>query len=84
MAQQVKKVSQAKRKDPLTDLASLTSIGKSASRLARAKALENGVCFTFAQQGVIKRRYPDGRVEIVRTMEHFVDFPTLEQDLCRD
>lgn len=39
MAQQVKKVSQAKRKDPLTDLACLTSIGKTASQLARATAL---------------------------------------------
>lgn len=84
MTQIVKKVSQAKRKDPLIDFASLATVGRQASKAARERALENGVSFTFAQQGVIKRRHPDGSTEIVRRMTDNNDFPTLEQDLCRD
>jgi hypothetical protein len=84
MSAVVKKVSQAKRKDPLIDFASLTTVGRQASKAARERALENGVSFTFAQHGMIKRRHPDGRTEIIRPMANNNDFPTLEQDLCRD
>lgn len=84
MTQIVKKVSQAKRKDPLIDLASLAIVGRQASIAARKKALENGVGFTYAQQGVMKRRHPDGSTEIIRDLADNHDFPTLEQDLCRD
>ncbi|EGM78485.1 hypothetical protein Rhein_1470 [Rheinheimera sp. A13L] len=84
MSMAVKKVSQAKRKDPLIDFASLATVGRQASKAARERALENGVSFTFAQHGMIKRRHPDGRTEIIRPMANTNDFPTLEQDLCRD
>lgn len=84
MTQVVKKVSQVKRKDPLIDLASLAIVGRQASIAARKKALENGVGYTFAQQGMMKRRHPDGSTEIVRNLADNSDFPTLEQDLCRD
>ncbi len=84
MTQVIRKVSQVKRKDPLNDLATLAALGRQASRAAREKALQHGVSFTFAKNGVIQRRHPDGSTEIVRRIEGSNDFPTLEQDLCRD
>ncbi len=84
MPQPVKKVAQTKRKDPLIDFASLATVGRQASKAARERALENGVSFTFAQHGLIKRRHPDGRTEILRPIANTDDFPTLEQELCRD
>lgn len=84
MTQVVRKVSQVKRKDPLNDLATLAALGRQASRAAREKALQQGVSFTFAKNGVIQRRHPDGSREIVRCIEGWNNFPTLMQDLSRD
>jgi hypothetical protein len=84
MTQLVRKVTQTKRKDPLNDLATLASIGRQASRSAREKALRQGVSFTFAKDGVMQRRNPDGTTHVIGELSDSRDFPTLEQDLCRD
>jgi len=84
MTQVVRKVSQAKRKDPLNDLATLAALGRQASRAAREKALQQGGSFTFAKHGVMKRRHPDGSTENVRFIEGWNSFPTLMQDLSCD
>ncbi|HAT41080.1 MAG TPA: hypothetical protein DCS87_05050 [Rheinheimera sp.] len=84
MTTHVKKISLAKRKDPLTDFANLAAIGRQASKAAREKAKAKGISFTFAHEGFIKRQHPDGKIETVRALAQQDSFPTLEQDLCRD
>ncbi len=48
MARQVPKVSSHRRKDPLIDFNTLTSIRRKASNLAKAKAFEQGLTVTIS------------------------------------
>jgi len=84
MIKSIKKVSVTKRKDPLIDFNTLMTIGRHASRSAREKALSHGVSFTYAKDGRIMRRFPDGSEQFVRVLSDATAFPSLEADLCRD
>ena len=84
MGQLVRKVSVAKRQDPLIDFTTLAKFGRHASRSAREKALSQGVGFTYAKGGRIMKRNPDGTEQLIRVMDDMNDFPTLQADLCQD
>ena len=84
MTQRVPRVSSRTRKDPLIDFNTLTSIGRDASRAAKAKAFEQGLTVTIARSGRIMKQSSDGSVVDVGPLQDFEDFPTLEQDLCQD
>lgn len=77
----VRKVSVAKRKDPLNDLTTLAKIARHASRSAQEKALSQGVSFTYARNGRIMKRNPDGSEQFIRAIDNMDDFPTIEDDL---
>ena len=83
MTQSLKKVSVVKRKDPLNDFATLTKVGRQASRSAQKKALNQGVGYTYAKAGRVMKRHPDGSDEFIRMIDGYDDFPTLEEDLCQ-
>jgi len=84
MAQQVTKVSSRTRKDPLTDFNTLTSIGRDASKAAKAKAFEQGLSVTIARSGRKMKLSSDGSVVDMGPLQDTDDFPSLEQDLCQD
>ncbi|WAJ70124.1 hypothetical protein [Catenovulum adriaticum] len=83
MAQPIKRVTITKRKEPLTDFATLAIVGRHAARSARAKAIENGVGYTFAKEGRIMKKNADGSTQVVKIMDDFDDFPSLEDELCQ-
>lgn len=83
MSQTVKKISVVKRQDPLDDFMTLSRIGRAASRLARAKALKQGVGYTYGKSGRIIKRNPDGSEQLIRVMKDAESFPSLQADLCQ-
>lgn len=83
MTKSVKKVSVVKRQDPLNDFVTLTKIGLNASRTARKQASLRGVSYTYAKNGKILKRNPDGSEQLIRERNDIDNFPPLESDLCQ-
>lgn len=84
MKSSVKKVSKSTRVSPLEDLASLASAGRAATRAARLRAKLAGVSFTYAKNGRVYKRNPDGSDVCIRVVQDIRDLPSLESDLCPD
>lgn len=66
---QFKKVKKSKRSDPLSDISTLSSIARRASRRAISNAKQSGVAAVFIRDGVMFKRNPDNSVVEVKRVE---------------
>jgi len=78
------RVSQTHRKDPLSDLGTLSHIGKIATKNARNRAFKNGASVTVAKSGNIYRLHADGKKELLKKIDKSQQIPRLEDELCQD
>ncbi|AWB66041.1 hypothetical protein C2869_06130 [Saccharobesus litoralis] len=81
---QIPRIPARSRKDPLTDMSTLAAIGRAATKQARKKAFANGASVTFVDDGVMYRKYPDGKKEVIKELDTKAEFPRIEDDLCLD
>lgn len=79
----IKRISQTPRKDPLTDLKALTSVAKSATAHARARAWAHKASITVAKNGYIVKITPDGKETKIKPLAATAHFPSLSDDLCQ-
>ena len=77
----LRQVREPKRKDPLIDIASLSDLGKAASKRAQKAALEQGVDIVLGVEGKVVRLKADGSKEVIGELNND-NFPSLEEDLC--
>lgn len=75
----LKKIKQAVRKDPLTDLASLEKLGRKATQKARIRAFKHRDAVTIGRHGSIFHLYKNNKLVKIGSLDND-DFPTLEDD----
>lgn len=66
---QFKKVRKAKRNDPLSDIDTLSSLARRASRRAILSARQSGVPAVFIRDGVMFKRNPDNTIVEVKRVD---------------